>query len=402
MRRTLVTENGRDWEIEFPDSVVFAFNPLYIVITTASGNYSMILNVICNEVPRSICVEVFNGSARIYFSRILQLFFEDYKHFRTLDFTVSLSLSGTNIFSTSFVAIWGSLKLGDRYNAYGLFKFDGKAEYERTRIWFKKFPFKVSMFSLNPEHTIVCMMDGISTPYVPLPSIPSDTPANVDGELRGTDNKIYQFDTSTQKFFPEDVGNGMEYGIFDINPEWTFSQAKKAASLRIGDRATLNVFDSTFDYTFYQNGLTTHIVNLRISNDECGYYLRWIDCHGELQYFLFTKGVETDKNTVNSDTVSDMENVGPMSFSNHIRNTQITSKTTCKCSAVLLPDEIYEYVSTIISAPIIDLYIGRSASGREIWVPVNIVASSYDYNTVQKLHNLIIAFSLPEYKSQLL
>lgn len=402
MRKYSTTHNGQDWSIEFPDNVVFAFNPLYIIIETAPVNLSLQFNVVCDGVTRSIDVELFKGKARIFFSRILQLFFDDYKHFRTLDFTVSLSLAGTNIFSTSFVAIWGSLTLGDRYNAYGLFKFNGKAEYERTRIWFKKFPFKVSMFSLNPDHTIICVRDGIKTPYVPLKSIPQTAPANIDGEWRGSDNKIYQFDTSTQQYFPEDVGNGREYGIFDINPAWSFSQAKKTASFRIGDRATLNVFDPTFDYTFYQNGLTTHIVNLRISNDECGYYLRWLDRHGELQYFLFTKGVETDKNTLGSDTVSDMEQFGPMWFANHIRNTQISSKLTCKCSAVSLPDEIYEYVSTIVSAPVIDLFVGRSASGREIWVPVVITASSYDYDTTQKLHDLVLSFTLPEYKSQTL
>lgn len=402
MRTYSTTHNGQDWSIEFPDNVVFAFNPLYIIINTASVNLSMQFNVVCDGVTRSIDVELFKGKARIFFSRILQLFFDDYKHFRTLDFTVSLSLAGTNIFSTSFVAIWGSLTLGDRYNAYGLFTFEGHAEYERTRIWFKKFPFKVSMFSLNPDHNIICTRDGIKTPYVPLTSIPVTAPANINDEWRGSDNKIYQFDTSTRSYFPEDVGNGREYGIFDVSPARIFPMAKKTASLRIGDRATLNVFDYTFDYTFYQNGLTTHIVNLRISNDECGYYLRWIDRHGELQYFLFTKGVETEKNTVSSDTVSDMEEIGPMWFANHIRNTQISSKLTYKCSAVSLPDEIYGYVSSIVSAPIIDLFLGRSASGREIWVPVQIVASSYDYDTTQKLHDLVLSFTLPEYKSQTL
>lgn len=402
MRTYSTTYNGQSWTIEFPDNVVFAFNPLYIIIKTASVNLTMQFNVVCNGVTRSIDVEMFRGQARIYFSRILQLFFEDYKHFRTLDFSVSLSLEGTNIFSTSFVAIWGSLALGDRYNAYGLYMNDGKTEYERTRVWFKKFPFKVSMFSLDPSHSIVCECDGASATYVPLSSVHSGTPANINGEWIGNDYKIYQYDSLTNEFFAEDVGNGREYGIFDINPAWTFPNAKKTASFRIGERGTPKVFDDSFDYTFYNNGINTHIVNLKICNDSSGYYLRWIDRHGELQYFLFPKGVETDKNTVNSDTTSDMEGIGPMWFANHIRNTQISSKKTCKCSAVSMPDEIYDYVSTIISSPIIDLYIGKTAGGREIWVPVEITASSYDYDTNQKLHDLVLSFTLPEYKSQML
>ena len=164
----------------------------------------------------------------------------------------------------------------------------------------------------------------------------------------------------------------------------------------------MNVFDNTFDYTFYQNGLSTHIVNLKVSNDSMGYYLRWIDRYGELQYFLFTNRISSEKNALASDTASDMEQIGPMWFPNHVRHTQVTSKITCKCSAVALPREIYEYVASVVTSPIIDLYLGKSASGREIWVPVQIVSASHDFDTTKPLNDLTIAFTLPEYKSQTL
>lgn len=402
MRKFVRTENSRDWFIEFPDSVVFAFNPLYIVLKTVPVNLTLTMDVVCNDVTRSIRVEVFNGSARIFFSRILQLFFDDYKHFRTLNFTVALKLAGVTLFSTSLMAIWGSLSLGGRYNAYGLFRLNGKAEYERTRIWFRNFPFKVSMFSVNKKPTINCLSDGIVTPYKSLPNIQTGVPSNVDGEWGDSSGNIYQYDASANEYFIEDVGNCYEQGIFDVNPAMIFPKAKKTASLRIGERGTANVFDGTFDYTFYQNGLSTHIVNLIISNDTGGYYLRWIDSCGELQYFLFSNKIVAQKNTLSADSISDMEEVGPMWFSEHVRRTQITSVRTCHCSAVALPRNIYEYVATIVTAPIIDLYLGKSASGREIWVPVNIVAASYDFDTTKPLNDLTLSFTLPEYKSQTL
>lgn len=402
MRTITVSKNDQDWHIEFPDNVVFAFNPLYIVVKTASVNLTMTMDVVCNGVTRSIQVEVFNGLARVYFSRILQLFFDDYKHFRTLNFTVALGLSGQSIFSTTFMAIWGSLPLGGRYNAYGLFNFSGKAEYERTRIWFKKFPFKVSMFSVNLNPAINCKADGVATSYVSLPPLPSGAPGDAGGEWVDDDGNIYQYDTSAHGYFIEDVGNCREQGIFDLNPAIIFPGAKASASLRIGERGTVNVFDDTFDYTFYSQGLSTHIVNLKISNETSGYYLRWIDRYGELQYFLFTNKIVTQKNTLASDSTSDMERVGSMWYPQHVRRTQVTSVRTCKCSAVSLPREIYEYVSSIVTAPIIDLYIGKAANGREIWVPVNIVAASYDYDTTKPLNDLTISFTLPEYHSQTL
>lgn len=402
MRKYSVTQDGQDWSFEYPDSVVFAFNPLYVVISTAPINVTLTMSVVSNSKSRSIKVEVFNGSARVYFSRILQLFFEDYKHFRTLDFTVSLLRGDITLFSTSLMAIWGTLSLGGRYNAYGLFNMQAKAEYERTRIWFRNFPFKVSMFSVNANPPINCESDGSVVPYKSLPGLPTGTPTDLSGEWVDSDGNLYQYDASAKEYFKEDVGNCKEIGIFDLTPSWIFPDAKESASLRIGERGTANVFDDTFDYTFYQRGLSTHIINLKISNDTSGYYLRWIDELGELQYFLFANKIVTQKNTLGAETISDMERVGPMWYPEHVRRAQITSVRTCNCSAVSLPREIYEYVCSIVNAPIVDMYLGKSAGGREIWVPVNIVAASYDFDTTRPLNDLTLAFTLPEYKSQIL
>ncbi|MCM1141393.1 MAG: hypothetical protein NC453_22725 [Muribaculum sp.] len=402
MRKYAVTSNGLNYFIEIPDSVVFAFNPLYIVINTDPVNITMSMNVVCNGVTRSVKIEVFNGKAKVYFSRILQLFFDDYKHFRTLSFTVALTRNGVNVFSTSFMAIWGSLPLGGRYNAYGLFNFNGKSEYERTRVWFKKFPFKVTMFSVGLKPTIKCLSDGAPTSYASLPALPTGFPGDADGEWVDTAGNIYQYDASSREYFIEDVGNCLEQGIFDVNPAIVFPNAKRSASLRIGERGTVNVFDDTFDYTFYQQGLSTHIVNLKISNETAGYYLRWIDRVGELQYFLFTNKIVTTKNALASDSIVDMEKIGPMWYADHVRRNQVSSVITCKCSAVALPLEIYSYVASIVTAPIIDLYLGKSASGREIWVPVNIVSASHDFDTTKPLNDLTISFTLPECNSQTL
>lgn len=395
---------NNDFSVEFPDSVVFAFNPLYCTFKTNVTVSEVNFSVVCNGMSRVINVQLLNGKATIYFSRILQLFFDDHKHFRTLNFTIAIVDKNTNsnIFSTSLLAIWGSLTLGARYNAYGLFNFTGKSQYERTRIWFKNFPFRFSMFSVNLNPQIKCTCDGSPVAYTSMPALPPGPPSDLNGEWVDSDGNIYQYDASTQSYFITDVGNGREYGIFDINPARLFPSAKRCASCRIGEIGTVNVFDNTFDYTFYQNGLSTHIVNLKISNDSMGYYLRWIDRYGELQYFLFTNRIASEKNTLASDTVSDMEQVGPMGFPNHIRSAQITSKITCKCSAVALPREIYEYVATVVTSPIIDLYLGKSASGREIWVPVQIVSASHDFDTAKALNDLTISFTLPEYKSQTL
>ena len=258
------------------------------------------------------------------------------------------------------------------------------------------------MFSVNKNPDIICTGDGETIPYKAIPSLPATAPVDLDGEWVDNDGNLYQYDSSSKEYFKEDVGNCSELGIFDLNPAWLFPDVKYSASIRIGEIGTLNVFDDTFDYTFYQRGLSTHVVKLLVNEDTAGYYLRWIDPFGELQYYLFANGIVTQKNNLSSDTIVDMERVGPMDYPGHIRTSQVTTVRTCKCCAVSLRREIYEYVSSIVSAPIIDLYLGRSAGGREIWVPVNIVSASHDYDTTKPLNDLAITFTMPEYASQIL
>ncbi|MDE5872211.1 MAG: hypothetical protein K2H22_09760 [Muribaculaceae bacterium] len=402
MRKSTVYHNSQDWTFEYPDNVVFAFNPLYLNVSTAATNHKMVFKVTRNGYSRSVNVELFNGKTKIYFSRILQLFFDDYKHFRTLTFTISLTFNGVDVFATTLTAIWGSIPLGGRYNAYGLFNMTGKAYYERVRIWFKKFPFKFSMFSVKANPSIVCVSDNKKVAYFPLPSLPNTAPSDPDGEWVDSDGNLYRYDAAAKVYYKEDVGNGKEYGIFDLNPAWLFPNTKREANVRIGEIGTVDVFDDTFDYTFHTQGLSTHVIKLKVCEDTAGYYLRWIDRYGELQYFLFSSGIVTQKNNLSSDNIADMESVGPMCFPGHIRTSQVKTTRTCKCCATSLPREIYAYVATIVSAPIIDLYLGRSVGGREIWVPVNIVDASHDYDTTKPLNDLTISFTLPEYESQIL
>lgn len=140
-------------KLEYPDEVVFVYNPLYVSLNISSDK--------CNSVKFSISTrkngegnykeidaKLFNGATRIYISRIMELFFTDVRFERSKTLYANIIVNGKVVWSESFICIWGNLAVGDRFAHYGAFKLnENKPYFERKRIWFRNFPFTVSMFA---------------------------------------------------------------------------------------------------------------------------------------------------------------------------------------------------------------------------------------------------------------
>lgn len=412
MRNVTAYSGTTPWEIEYPDNVVFAFNPLYIKIQTdASVVSAPTLHISHGSEQRSIEVQMIKGYAKVYFSRILQLFFDDYSHIRTKDITVSLALGSHQIFACTFLAIWGSLALGERYDSYGNYAYKSK-QFTKTRVWFRHFPFTVTMFSATANPTVHASSDKMSEKKIA---------AYEDGE----------YDTP--------IGNSERYGLFELLPKLDFSDVNRSCGYAIGDAYQQGVispsqpiekaeynevsgnaasriasapsstngtsvsdpFDTSFDYTFHLLN-ARHRANIIVRDEQSGFYLRWIDHIGEIQYYLFTKGTSTLKNTLEKNQVSDdvRNDEFTMNYPNLYRTIHIDGTTTCKCCASSMPDKIYEYVKTIVKSPYIDLYGGVDKDGNEIWIPVNIASASHEFKHKDVLHDLVISFTQPETNAQ--
>ena len=60
-----------------------------------------------------------------------------------------------------------------------------------------------------------------------------------------------------------------------------------------------------------------------------------------------------------------------------------------------------EYVESIISSPIVDLYMGKTKEGEELWQPVYVENGTYSYNTHHlSLRDFEITIKLPNRKTQ--
>ena len=83
-----------------------------------------------------------------------------------------------------------------------------------------------------------------------------------------------------------------------------------------------------------------------------------------------------------------------------MRTRSLECTVTMKCCAVNLPSDIFDYVVTIVSAPIVDLYCGKDETGSEIWLPVTIQASTVKHLPKQTLNDLEFSFNLPDVNAQ--
>lgn len=470
--------------IEYPDEVVFVFNPLYVDIQLkpvgdqyklSRLKFSVNTGIYNTSDAKTLDVQLYKGKARVYMSRLMELFFTEVRFERSKTLFATIIVGGTVIWSTSFMCIWGNLAVGERFAHYGAFKLDKKRPFfERKRIWFKNFPFTVSMFAHTGNHkdrNIDARYDGnpydknINTYYPPIwgainsiedegvygpddvnvgdgdflegavfdkqeqcfygssddyclytqwtpgRNMPGPEEYNLNGKAR-TDRiwampsgRLVRYDSGLQDLVSVPYGRSGATGIFEINPSYAFPAAERTVTLKQkGEDVEMrtSVFDKTFDYTFWLSGEMSTITELVIDNSTTGHYLRWIDRLGMFQYYLFVKGKETLKNKLGSNTIIEDYTVGGMYFANHERTTRIEGTKTIKCCAPSLSTEIYGYVSSIINSPIIDLYIGKTRFGDEMWVPVNIVAANHDYTPYQLLHDLEISFTLPPVNAQAL
>lgn len=141
--------------VTVPDAVSYVFNPNYVDIDL--GSYSEVLNLAISYDTTTYEIEasLFKGKAKCYISMLMQLFFTSYISTRSLNLHIRLKTqNGETILSATTLALWASVDLGMKYGYYTPFAYDsGKSpKYVREVIWFKNFPFRVSLFRQSSSY----------------------------------------------------------------------------------------------------------------------------------------------------------------------------------------------------------------------------------------------------------
>lgn len=356
--------------IQFPNAYCFVFNPNYIFFELGTEMSSVSVEITDGLSTYSVSCSLFKGSGRCYISRLLELLFVDeYLEKRSASVTIYIKSGneGVLVSSSTTIAIWGSMKVGDTFGGGimlgSLYSAEDHARFMREVIWFKNFPFKVSMFSPSASKSLTLKED------------------------RGIEKTIQE----TTKA-----------GIFEVT--LTGSTTKKELLYKIELEAETvkssftNVFDKTFTGAQYR--YLDELLKVIVSNDKEGYYLRWIDQYGFLEYWLFKKSSLTNKNKPGNTTIEDDKPIDGIYYPNHERTTHIDNTVTIKCGATNLTKGQYKTVESIVASPHIDLFKGYSMDGREIWIPVNVVSGSYKKNEQKVLQDFELQILLPDTASQ--
>lgn len=356
------TQSFAGGTINYPDRVVFAYNPNYIRLNglLGVGNSCTIsfVNPRLGSKRITINVDLVGNSAEVYISKFLQLQLFGARAQR-LNVAVSAGSLSTNI---ELLCIDGSLSFGERFGQIGSFAYDPEERYFVRRVrWFKNMPFKVSIFADNSN-------TGLS----------------------------YRYDGNGYS-----GANTLNEGYNDIDPKTLAGDANRFAVLKVtpdGDGLGNSTFDSTYDASFRRLLDSVSIIRLNVDLSTDGHYFRWIDPMGQLQYFLFIKGTEQTKVT-DSDYYEEPVESNGMYFGVVKRTLEKTRTRELKCCAVNLTQDEQDYVKTIVSSIKCEMYLGKNG-GYDVWMPVNVKAGSFSVSEQENLQDFEIVAELPISQTQ--
>lgn len=361
-------ENNNSWVVNFPNSIVWAFNPNYIEITAPSDSNCPYVKVTVGNNP-TIKVALYDGHAKVYISRLLQICFANPKTERVKTIHVDLSVPtytihheggmdevvvGWSIADTYLTTVWGGINLGERAYNYGVYNYEQGHGWLTSHIQcFVNFPFTLELLIANGS----TLNRRVGT------SGYTQVGAYNDNRLVTlTKNDVLGNITQGRVVYRQDLSSMNEGGTFD----------------------------NTFDYTFHTPADTTVITHVHLRQEQEGYYLRWISHFGFMQYYLFDKGDHVTK-TQKTATLPEEVHMDGMYFGGSVRNISVKSTRNLKMCAMNLNPDTLDYVQDIVASPFVDMYIGLDKQGNEIWQPVKVADNSY---TVKTLHNYLCDFEI--------
>ena len=343
MRQT--TNNGIT--IKYADAVGFAFLPC-IIKASGSGVASIEATISRGNKVYTYSVEAFADSCIMDYREYVQALFDGIS-FGNLDYTkesqqsnlgavfnISVKVKNSEgsdlaTFSYTTFYVWGAMKAGETWNGC------------KKLTWFTNFPFSFGLY-INEASQILVGYEGAPNKLVK-PSID---------------------------------------GIVDINASVLPNKARYWNIYDYDGEIQQGTFDNTFDLTFCLATGGKQSLLLRIDRDdtESGIYLRWIDRHGFIRYWLFTQGDES--RAISSDTSFVRNNLGEYDdtifgyLGANGRRQGYGREDTIPLCAPLVDSETFDFLQDLASSPVVDMYLGGDK-----WQSVTIKAGTYTKTTAE-------------------
>lgn len=335
--------------LRYPDALAYAFNR---VILSCYGGTLAGIRVTIGEELAVLNISAFNNACAVDIAKSVQAAFDvddlvlpNYKSnmAKAIDITVeALSSSGATLqtfnFNTFF--LWGAQKIGgEPINCYPRVK------------WFANFPFTLPLYCTA----------GMSV-------------------LFGAGSLV----------------NIQDEGVYNFDPSFLPDEGDIIAVYNYKGNIELATFDNTFDLSFYMEEDAARELICIIDVNHCateGIYLRWVDRHGMIRYYLFEKGDKSVKvaNGVEyfRDNIEHYNALTGYSGADgyHIAHTR---EDLIAAAAPLVDEGTAEMLQDLTTAPVVDMLVNNT------WVQVNIQSATYARNHKDELQDFAVVVQLPE------
>lgn len=363
MRQTSITPSGT---LTYPDDIVFANMPQPIELNGTS------LEAIVIEVAGvgRFTYRVYNRKAVADIAEMVRAKFGNMRGGEAINpanrsVSVAVKVLNTSLatlFSFTMTAFWGALEPFERTAFFGAYAFDENDQmWHRSVRWFDNFPMSIETIASTGSHYMIAE-DG--NPY--------GAPVNI------SPTKVVSIDPSNELAGVSEFANI----LVEVVPNDT------------------NVFDATFDFTF-TNIIALYQQEIKVyrDNSACGYFLRWIDRQGILQYYLFERGTISEKSSDGESFDVPTIRAG-VAYPDIIRTERKAIEKSMKIAALLVPIEEARAVVSIGTASVVDLYVGKSEKGEDLWLPVNVKAGTLSIIEKDRAQDVEVEIELPTAPTQ--
>lgn len=337
----------------------FAFNPLPLTIitdnpseiklTVAGQNITLVRNTFAGKDGNKAVFDL-SGVARSLFDRDefslvrkkTYLLLTRKVNIRTIDeelykpLNIELKIGENTFLNTSIPIIWGALQIGETYSQ------------NKTLTAFRGYPFSFSLFLAED-------MTTIRTRY------------NSENFGDYTELSAGKYNLNIDRAAPNSVlVNSVDY-VVDQGESYS-------------------PFDYTFDYTFYSfsvDSIKIHIDVEDVCENDKAFYLRWINQHGEWNYYLFHQKSEQEQTSDHS--IKFDQYFSSIHFDQNGYHPGTggsigkTVKKTIGLYASLVNSDTFDFLLQLTQSPVVDLFMGYEDDvvRTEKWMNVSTQAGTF-------------------------
>lgn len=355
--------------MRYPDEIGFAFNPCLFVVDYRELA-CVAFSLTDGTTTQAVDFDAHGGRVYADLREFVQTLYSD-ASFGDINYNVESSLSplGKDVtvaataysrdattgertelaaFSVSVFFVWGALAGDEVFNAYRRIK------------WFRNYPFTFGIYANATSSLIVNNAQVISL-----------------------------------------AGRGM----YNVRPTYSGS-AKKLNIYDYSGNIIQATFDDTFDLTFWDgDGVSRKLFEIDI--DDCaddGFYLRWINRHGFVCYWLFKKGAEQYQAANGGEYLRNnlLDTEQAYGYNGgQVRRQSYTRQDIVPVCAPLVDRDTWDYLLDVITSPVVDLFRGYKADQTTPrWQAVTIQAGSYTKAMRTPLQDFAFNILMPETPTQ--